>query len=126
MQRNYFVIRQLALALHRELAGASFTEAYSTGKDDLFFYWSNLFSFRCTLAQGQLFFRFPTEDAPQRNSMPWFREIQGDTVERVYTPVFDRAVVIQFVSGFKLLFRLYGPQPDIYLLDKEHSGNCSV
>ena len=116
MHTNYYFLRQLAPALTAQLAGYRVAVCFSQEKDELVVglvngrheYW----------LKAQLGANFPALALPETfqrarsNSVDLFPDLLGQQVETVVPWPQDRVLQINFRSGARLVFKLYGPRPN--------------
>jgi len=116
MHTNYYFLRQLAPALTERLRGYRVVTCFSQEKDELVIgltdggteFWLKV----------QLGANFPALALPETfqrartNSVDLFPDLLGEQVESVAAWPFDRVLQINFRSGARLVFKLYGPRPN--------------
>ncbi len=116
MHTNYYFLRQLAPALTAQLAGFRVAVCFSQEKDELVIglvqdrqeYW----------LKAQLGANFPALALPETfqrarsNSVDLFPALLGQQVETVVVWPHDRVLQVNFRSGARLVFKLYGPRPN--------------
>ena len=116
MHTNYYFLRQLAPALTERLRGYRVAVCFSQEKDELV----------VGLADGdkefwlkaQLGANFPAVALPETfqraraNSIDLFPALLGQQVETVVVWPQDRVLQVNFRSGARLVFKLYGPRPN--------------
>ncbi|WP_035564529.1 NFACT RNA binding domain-containing protein [Hymenobacter sp. IS2118] len=116
MHTNYYFLRQLAPALTERLRGYRVAVCFSQEKDELVVgltngtaeYW----------LKAQLGANFPALALPETfqraraNSVDLFPDLLGQQVETVVPWPQDRVLQVNFRSGARLVFKLYGPRPN--------------
>ncbi len=116
MHTNYYFLRQLAPALTERLRGYRVAVCFSQEKDELVVgltngsaeYW----------LKAQLGANFPALALPETfqraraNSVDLFPDMLGQQVETVAAWPQDRVLQVNFRSGARLVFKLYGPRPN--------------
>jgi predicted ribosome quality control (RQC) complex YloA/Tae2 family protein len=116
MHTNYYFLRQLAPALTERLRGYRVATCFSQEKDELVIgltdgsaeFW----------LKAQLSANFPALALPETfqraraNSVDLFPDLLGEQMESVAAWPFDRVLQINFRSGARLFFKLYGPRPN--------------
>jgi len=113
---NYYFLRQLAPALTGQLRGFRVAACFSQEKDELVIgltdgaqeFW----------LKAQLGASFPALALPETfqraraNSVDLFPDLLGQQVETVAAWPQDRVLQVNFRSGARLVFKLYGPRPN--------------
>jgi len=113
---NYYFLRQLAPALTAQLRGFRVAACFSQEKDELVIGLAN--GLREFWLKAQLGATFPALALPETfqraraNSVDLFPELLGQQVETVVAWPQDRVLQVNFRSGAKLVFKLYGPRPN--------------
>ena len=116
MHTNYYFLRQLAPALTERLRGYRVATCFSQEKDELVVglthggqeFW----------LKAQLGANFPALALPETfqrarsNSVDLFPALLGEQVETVAAWPQDRVLQVNFRSGARLVFKLYGPRPN--------------
>ena len=116
MHTNYYFLRQQAPALTTQLAGFRVAVCFSQEKDELVIglvqdrqeYW----------LKAQLGATFPALALPETfqrarsNSVDLFPALLGQQVETVVAWPHDRVLQVNFRSGARMVFKLYGPRPN--------------
>ena len=116
MHTNYYFLRQLAPALTERLRGYRVAVCFTQEKDELVVgltdggkeYWLKV----------QLGATFPALALPETfqraraNSVDLFPDLLGQQVETVVPWPQDRVLQVNFHSGARLVFKLYGPRPN--------------
>ena len=116
MHTNYYFLRQLAPALTERLRGYRVAVCFSQEKDELVVgltdgsqeFW----------LKAQLGASFPAIALPETfqraraNSIDLFPALLGQQVETVVVWPQDRVLQVNFRSGARLVFKLYGPRPN--------------
>jgi predicted ribosome quality control (RQC) complex YloA/Tae2 family protein len=116
MHTNYYFLRQLAPALTERLRGYRVAVCFTQEKDELVIgltdggkeFW----------LKAQLGANFPALALPETfqrartNSVDLFPEMLGEQVESVAAWPQDRVLQVNFRSGARLVFKLYGPRPN--------------
>ena len=116
MHTNYYFLRQLAPVLTERLRGYRVAVCFSQEKDELVIgltdggkeFW----------LKAQLGANFPAVALPETfqraraNSIDLFPMLLGQQVETVVVWPQDRVLQVNFRSGARLVFKLYGPRPN--------------
>ncbi|UOQ96852.1 NFACT RNA binding domain-containing protein [Hymenobacter sp. 5317J-9] len=116
MHTNYYFLRQLAPALTERLRGYRVAVCFTQEKDELVIgltdggkeFW----------LKAQLGATFPALALPETfqraraNSVDLFPDLLGERVESVAAWPQDRVLQVNFRSGARLVFKLYGPRPN--------------
>ncbi|MCC3152063.1 NFACT RNA binding domain-containing protein [Hymenobacter sp. BT770] len=116
MHTNYYFLRQLAPALTERLQGYRVAACFSQEKDELVVGLTN--GAAEFWLKAQLGANFPALALPETfqraraNSVDLFPELLGQQVETVVPWPQDRVVQVNFRSGARLVFKLYGPRPN--------------
>jgi len=116
MHTNYYFLRQLAPALTERLRGFRVAVCFTQEKDELVVGLTNGSAEFWLKAQlGATFPALALPDTFQRaraNSVDLFPDLLGQQVESVVTWPQDRVLQVNFRSGARLVFKLYGPRPN--------------
>ena len=116
MHTNYYFLRQLAPALTAQLAGFRVAVCFSQEKDELVVGLAN--GGREYWLKAQLGANFPALALPETfqrarsNSVDLLPDLLGQQVETVVAWPQDRVLQVNFRSGARLVFKLYGPRPN--------------
>ena len=116
MHTNYYFLRQLAPALTERLRGYRVATCFSQEKDELVMGLSN--GSAEFWLKAQLGANFPALALPETfqraraNSVDLFPDMLGEQVESVVAWPQDRVLQVNFRSGARLVFKLYGPRPN--------------
>jgi len=116
MHTNYYFLRQLAPALTERLRGYRVATCFSQEKDELVVDLTD--GTKDFWLKAQLGATFPALALPETfqraraNSVDLFPELLGQQVETVVAWPQDRVLQVNFHSGAKLVFKLYGPRPN--------------
>ncbi len=116
MHTNYYFLRQLAPALTERLRGYRVAVCFSQEKDELVVGLTN--GTTEFWLKAQLGANFPAVALPETfqraraNSVDLFPELLGQQVETVAAWPQDRVLQVNFRSGARLVFKLYGPRPN--------------
>ena len=116
MHTNYYFLRQLAPALTERLRGYRVAVCFSQDKDELVVGLTD--GTREFWLKAQLGANFPAIALPETfqraraNSVDLFPNLLGEQVETVVAWPQDRVLQINFRSGARLVFKLYGPRPN--------------
>ena len=117
MHTNYYFMRQLAPALTERLQGFRVAVCFSQEKDELVVGLTNGTSEFWLKAQlGATFPALALPETFQRartNSVDLFPDMLGQQVETVASWPQDRVLQVNFRSGARLVFKLYGPRPNV-------------
>ncbi|MBF9221115.1 NFACT RNA binding domain-containing protein [Hymenobacter ruricola] len=116
MHTNYYFLRQLAPALTEQLRGYRVAVCFSQEKDELVIGLTN--GSKEFWLKAQLGASFPALALPETfqrarsNSVDLFPELLGEQVETVVAWPQDRVLQVNFRSGARLVFKLYGSRPN--------------
>ncbi|GAB3573496.1 NFACT RNA binding domain-containing protein [Hymenobacter daeguensis] len=116
MHTNYYFLRQLAPALTERLRGYRMAMCFTQEKDELVIGLTD--GGREFWLKAQLGASFPALALPETfqrarsNSVDLFPEMLGEQVESVAAWPQDRVLQVNFRSGARLVFKLYGPRPN--------------
>jgi len=116
MHTNYYFLRQLAPALTERLRGYRVAVCFTQEKDELVVGLTN--STQEFWLKAQLGATFPALALPETfqraraNSVDLFPDLLGQQVETVAAWPQDRVLQVNFHSGARLVFKLYGPRPN--------------
>ncbi|MDO7854173.1 NFACT RNA binding domain-containing protein [Hymenobacter convexus] len=116
MHTNYYFLRQLAPALTERLRGYRVAVCFTQEKDELVIGLSN--GSQEFWLKAQLGATFPALALPETfqraraNSVDLFPALLGEQVESVAAWPQDRVLQVNFRSGARLVFKLYGPRPN--------------
>ncbi|GAB3295003.1 hypothetical protein GCM10027511_08450 [Hymenobacter humi] len=116
MHTNYYFLRQLAPALTERLRGYRVAVCFSQEKDELVVGLTD--GTREFWLKAQLGANFPAVALPEAfqraraNSVDLFPDLLGQQVETVVPWPQDRVLQLNFRSGARLVFKLYGPRPN--------------
>jgi predicted ribosome quality control (RQC) complex YloA/Tae2 family protein len=116
MHTNYYFLRQLAPALTERLRGYRVTVCFTQEKDELVIGLTN--GTQEFWLKAQLGANFPALALPENfqraraNSVDLFPGLLGEQVESVVAWPQDRVLQVNFRSGARLVFKLYGPRPN--------------
>ena len=124
MQNSYYLIRQLAPRLKECLVGASLADCFSQNKDELVIQLvddkSEEFTIIAHLTPQFTCLAFPNEfHKARKNAATIFRPIKQLKVIDVDGFANERAFVIHFESNFSLLFKLFGHQSNLVLIEND-------
>ncbi|GAA4365681.1 hypothetical protein GCM10023185_36180 [Hymenobacter saemangeumensis] len=116
MHTNYYFLRQLAPALTERLRGYRVAACFSQEKDELVVGLSNggaEFWLKAQLGAGFPALALPeTFQRARANSVDLFPDLLGEQLESVVPWPQDRVLQVNFRSGARLVFKLYGPRPN--------------
>ncbi|MCI1186286.1 NFACT RNA binding domain-containing protein [Hymenobacter sp. DH14] len=116
MHTNYYFLRQLAPALTERLRGYRVAACFTQEKDELVVGLTN--GAQEFWLKAQLGANFPALALPETfqrarsNSVDLFPDLLGEQVESVAAWSQDRVLQVNFRSGARLVFKLYGPRPN--------------
>ncbi|MET4073857.1 NFACT RNA binding domain-containing protein [Hymenobacter sp. UYCo722] len=116
MHTNYYYLRQLAPALTEGLRGYRVAACFTQEKDELVVGLTN--GTAEFWLKAQLGANFPALALPETfqraraNSVDLFPDLLGEQVESVAAWPQDRVLQVNFRSGARLVFKLYGPRPN--------------
>ena len=116
MHTNYYFLRQLAPALTERLRGYRVAVCFTQEKDELVIGLTN--GTAELWLKAQLGANFPALALPETfqrartNSVDLFPDMLGQQVETVAAWSQDRVLQLNFHSGARLVFKLYGPRPN--------------
>lgn len=121
MQSSFFILHTLAERFNQELQGAIFSECFSpqadeiclvfNRKDQTSFYLKALLkdTFQCISAPEEI-------TKPKHNVHPYFTEVNGLAVQRIYAGSNDRSIVIELIDGSNILFKMYANRSNVLLI----------
>jgi predicted ribosome quality control (RQC) complex YloA/Tae2 family protein len=116
MHTNYYFLRQLAPALTERLRGYRVAACFTQEKDELVVGLTN--GAAELWLKAQLGANFPALALPETfqrarsNSVDLFPDLLGEQVESVAAWPQDRVLQVNFRSGARFVFKLYGPRPN--------------
>ncbi|WP_201980745.1 NFACT RNA binding domain-containing protein [Hymenobacter rubidus] len=116
MHTNYYFLRQLAPALNEQLRGYRVAVCFTQEKDELVIGLTN--GTKEFWLKAQLGATFPALALPETfqraraNSVDLFPDLLGQQVESIVAWPQDRVLQVNFHSGARLVFKLYGPRPN--------------
>ena len=116
MHTNYYFLRQLAPALTEQLRGYRVAVCFTQEKDELVIGLTN--GPQEFWLKAQLGATFPALALPETfqrarsNSVDLFPDLLGEQLESVAAWPQDRVLQVNFRSGARLVFKLYGPRPN--------------
>lgn len=116
MHTNYYFLRQLAPALTERLRGYRVAVCFTQEKDELVVGLTD--GTKEFWLKAQLGANFPAVALPETfqraraNSVDLFSDLLGEQVETVVAWPQDRVLQVNFRSGARLVFKLYGPRPN--------------
>lgn len=116
MHTNYYFLRQLAPALTERLRGYRVAVCFTQEKDELVIGLTD--GAKEFWLKAQLGANFPAIALPETfqraraNSVDLFPDMLGQQVETVAAWPQDRVLQVNFRSGARLVFKLYGPRPN--------------
>jgi len=116
LHTNYYFLRQLAPALTEQLRGYRVAVCFTQEKDELVVGLTN--GTQEFWLKAQLGANFPALALPETfqraraNSVDLFPDLLGEQVESVAAWPEDRVLQVNFRSGARLVFKLYGPRPN--------------
>ena len=116
MHTNYYFLRQLAPALTERLRGYRVAVCFTQEKDELVIGLTD--GAKEFWLKAQLGANFPAVALPETfqraraNSVDLFPDLLGEQVETVVAWPQDRVLQLNFRSGARLVFKLYGPRPN--------------
>ena len=121
MQSSFFILHSLAEQFQKDLHQAIFTEAFSPHADELClvfqkadktpFYIKAILkdSFQCVFAPEEI-------SKPKQNVHPYFTDVYGIAVQRVYSGLNDRSIVIELADGSSVFFKMYANRSNVLLI----------
>ena len=116
MHTNYYFLRQLAPPLTERLRGYRVSVCFSQEKDELVIGLTD--GSKEFWLKAQLGANFPALALPETfqraraNSVDLFPDLLGEQVETVVAWPQDRVLQLNFRSGARVVFKLYGPRPN--------------
>jgi predicted ribosome quality control (RQC) complex YloA/Tae2 family protein len=126
VQSSFFILHTLAEQFQYELHQSTFTECFSPQADELCLVFTKKDSspfyikvflkdtFQCISAPDEI-------TKPKQNVHPYFTDVYGLTVTRVYAGANDRSIVIELIDGTSILFKMYANRSNVLLV-----GNSGV
>lgn len=120
MHNNYYLLRQLTVALERRLQGGIVTGCFSQNKDELIITFDTPrghFFIRATLAPAFSCLSFPENfERARRNSVTIFEALQGLRFMGVYQYENERSFHLDFEHDTKVLFKMHGNRSNALLV----------
>lgn len=125
VQSSFFILHALAEQFQKDLHQAKLTEAFAPQADEIClvfqktdatpFYIKVLLKdmFQCVFAPEEI-------SKPKQNVHPYFTDIYGLSVIAVYAGRNDRSVVIEFMDGSCIVFKMYATRSNVLLLSKNN------
>jgi len=118
MHLNYFFLRKLAAALKPRVEGTVLLEAFSQDKDEIVLKFGRegreVFVIRALLKTDFTCLYFPERfERARANSVDLFKELQLQEVKNVQMHENERAFVLLFERGEKLLFKMFGNRSNL-------------
>ena len=122
MQNNYYLIKQLVPNLKAEIIGAKLTDCFSQNKDELVikFAKTNLELYTIIAHLNPQFTCLAFPDAhrkAKKNAATIFSQLKLLEVVDIKSYLNERAFTICFENNYSLLFKLYGQQSNLVLLE---------
>lgn len=123
MHNNHYFFKHLVPALSAKLEGAVMTGCFSQNKDELIFIFhlrsSEQFYIKAYQKSYFSSLSFPAKySRAKRNSINLFGLLKGQEVIQLQLVKNERAFIIHFNKERKLLFKLYGNQSNVILIEK--------
>lgn len=120
MHNNYYLLRQLTVALDRRLQGAIVAECFSQNKDELIITFDTPrghFFIKAMLAPEFSCLSFPENfERARRNSVTIFESLQGLRFMGIYQYDNERSFHLDFEHDTKLLFKMHGNRSNALLV----------
>jgi len=124
VQSSFFVLHSLAEQLQKDLHQATLTECFSPQADELClafrksdstpFYIKTILkdTFQCVFVPEEI-------SKPRQNVHPYFTDVYGLSVVRVYAGTNDRSIVIELMDGSSILFKMYASRSNVLLFSEK-------
>ncbi len=124
MQNNYYFLRHLVPALATKLKTTILTACYSQNKNELLLEFeqepSTSFYIKAYLKNDFSCLSFPPKyHRAKRNSVNLFTSLIGQSINKLIQYNNERSFTILFNNNQQLVFKLYGNQSNIILVDNE-------
>ncbi len=120
MHNNYYLLRQLTVALERRLQDAIVTECFSQNKDELIITFDTPgghFFIKATLAPEFSCLSFPENfERARRNSVTIFESLVGLRCMGIYQYDNERSFHLDFEHDTKVLFKMHGNRSNVLLM----------
>ena len=121
MQSSFFILHSLAEQLQKDLHEGILTECFSGQADELCLVFqtkkSTPFYIKVILKDSFQCIHVPEQiSKPKHNVHPYFTDIYGLMVTRVYSGTNDRSIVIEFTDGSCMLFKMYANRSNVLLV----------
>lgn len=130
MHFNYHFLKFLCPRLQELFQGMQVQECFSQNKDELLIGLSDGKRerfIRANLSPANTCLSFPVEfKRSKKNNVSLFPDIISETIASVGVLEFERAFMVQFVSGKVLLFKLHGSRSNILLYPEEEGLPSAV
>jgi predicted ribosome quality control (RQC) complex YloA/Tae2 family protein len=123
MHNNYYFLRQLTRVLKERLVSFELALCFSQNKDELilgFFSGQKEFFIKAILTSSFTTLSFPEEfKRSKKNSVDLFKELIGLKVRDIVQHSNERSFHIEFESGYKLMFKMYGRRSNMLLFKND-------
>ena len=124
MQSSFFILHSLAEQLQKDLHKAILTECFSPQADELCVVFqktdSTPFYIKTILKDTFQCISVPEEiSKPRQNVHPYFTDVYGLSVVRVYSGTNDRSIVIELIDGSSILFKMYASRSNVVLFSEK-------
>src|SRR5699024_3153740 len=120
---NYYLLIYLKRALEKNLYQGKFLFAISPHKDVIEFYINNndrtLRLILSTNPDETALFIDKYRPPKKQNVFYFFKQIEGQHISKIHLAKNDRLITISFESGYKLLFKLYGHDVNVFLVNND-------
>lgn len=122
---NVIIYQQLVHCLKELLHDKVLYNAFSTGKDQLFFGFKSKIkkdftTLECRFVNGEILYFISNDEAliQAKRGLAAFKNIHEETVVNFVSPSFERHFMLNFSNGASLLFKGYGRFSNIILFEK--------
>jgi predicted ribosome quality control (RQC) complex YloA/Tae2 family protein len=120
VQSSIFILRSLSGFLHKDLGNAVFEECFSCQQDEIVLVFTKRdlspFYIKGFLKDTFQCIHIPSEiSKPRHNVHPYFTDVYGLSVVKVYSGTNDRSLVIELTDGSSIVFKMYGNRSNVLL-----------
>ena len=123
MFHNYFFLRRLAKALHRELTGLELQACFTQNKDELILGFADKLKekyIRASLSPEICLLQFPDEfKKANKNYVDLFPELIGQQVIQVEVFSYERSFRIELENDFEIIFKMHSSRSNILVAKKD-------
>lgn len=123
VQSSFFILHALAEQFQKDLHQAILTDAFSPQPDELYLVFRKTddipFYIKVLLKENVQCVFVPEDiSKPKHNVHPYFTDVYGLSVAAVYAGRNDRSLVIEFIDGSSILFKMYASRSNVLLFSK--------